>query len=407
MKNFKELFESYRKGEVTPAEKEYIEAEIEKNELINDYLLENDEDWDKEILGEKAIDVARLKKQTSRKIMRMTLIPIGAVVCVGLLLFYLIIPGIQAMYDRKYYNPTALVPLKVEGVPDDKVMFDFTVYADLFIPGYFVNKVDVVKTGLGKYDLAIDFASKFSYSNDTATIETLKINKGKNTAELEGFHDLTRLPYSFAEKAQPAVATYELSSANERKSMIQENIAELKKLPDSSIVSAYVTFKEDQTIKESLALMKPQNSEIDIAWLGIRNQTKNEQDKNRVILPIGLKVDNTVSYYTDQPVSTKKYPNIINDDRSEKPALLEKMFKSQVQYILDNPDILAITAGTNTQGYDQIKQLKAVQDYINKQGIQSYGGLVYGKPAELITLLQNEQIYSAHLEDARLALFAK
>lgn len=83
------------------------------------------------------------------------------------------------------------------------------------------------------------------------------------------------------------------------------------------------------------------------------------------------------------------------------------MFKSQVQYILDNPDILAITAGTNTQGYDQIKQLKAVQDYINKQGIQSYGGLVYGKPAELITLLQNEQIYSAHLEDARLALFAK
>lgn len=107
-------------------------------------------------------------------------------------------------------------------------MFDFTVYADLFIPGYFVNKVDVVKTGLGKYDLAIDFASKFSYSNDTATIETLKINKGKNTAELEGFHDLTRLPYSFVEKAQPAVATYELSSANERKSMIQENIAELK-----------------------------------------------------------------------------------------------------------------------------------------------------------------------------------
>lgn len=153
--------------------------------------------------------------------------------------------------------------------------------------------------------------------------------------------------------------------------------------------------------------MKPQNSEIDIAWLGIRNQTKNEQDKNRVILPIGLKVDNTVSYYTDQPVSTKKYPNIINDDRSEKPALLEKMFKSQVQYILDNPDILAITAGNNTQGYDHTKQLKAVQDYINKQGIQSYGGLVYGKPAELITLLQNEQIYSAHLEDARLALFAK
>lgn len=115
MKNFKELFESYRKGEVTPAEKEYIEAEIEKNELINDFLLENDEDWDKEILGKKAIDVARLKKQTSRKIMRMTLIPIGAVVCVGLLLFYLIIPGIQAMYDQKYYNPTALVPLKVEG----------------------------------------------------------------------------------------------------------------------------------------------------------------------------------------------------------------------------------------------------------------------------------------------------
>ena len=52
--NFKESFKRYQLGEASEKEIEYIEAELEKNELIQDYLAESvslDLDFDIDLLG--------------------------------------------------------------------------------------------------------------------------------------------------------------------------------------------------------------------------------------------------------------------------------------------------------------------------------------------------------------------
>ncbi|MEG0551651.1 MAG: hypothetical protein RR554_10825, partial [Vagococcus sp.] len=147
--NLKELLEKYKTNTATKEEKQQIEEKIEEFNLLQEYLLKDDDSFHFSPEDSSVIDTKKLRKQVNRKIYRLVLLTFSVIIGIILAFHFLLSP----MLNQLYFNPTK----KEADAPIATYDLVSGVYTELTNPMYRLNQVAVKQTGIGSYDITKTF----------------------------------------------------------------------------------------------------------------------------------------------------------------------------------------------------------------------------------------------------------
>ncbi|MCT8136841.1 anti sigma factor C-terminal domain-containing protein [Anaerobacillus sp. CMMVII] len=173
----------------------------------------------------------------------------------------------------------------------------------------------------------------------------------------------------------------------------------LKSLPTFSYIKAYISFDRDLSMGEIAELVnKTGDSGLYIAWVGIRNS---EKDIQRLPLigfeptgtgPVFNKINEEYPHYEISEYMSAS--NTVNEN------LYENHFRDLIQFQLDHLDFFNMIDQRHFNEYYQ-----SVKDYINQNGIYSYGIVVQGYPESILHLTnQVERFSDIYVEDIKMVL---
>ena len=201
----------------------------------------------------------------------------------------------------------------------------------------------------------------------------------------------------------PQQRDFHLDTASEGSYYFSTAEESLRKLPDYVKVLACVTFPEDLTIEEFMDLMRRVgSSELEtpglINWIGIRARKDGQE-----IYPLcGMK-----PFYANDAdrmgTINESYPaySIYGMSRPvDTVSAVEEHFKSLLQYSIDRQKEgvgLLPESELGEEYYD------AVKDYIDENGIRTYGCSITAAPQQLLELLQDGTVCAVSIQDAWVA----
>lgn len=383
--NFKEVFIKYKNGTASPEEMKFIEEELEKNELINDYLaekidLEINASYDDEPKEQVSKEIKKIKKSVNRKIVKIISFTISIMIALILLFQFGIAPAINSYF----YNPNKGYVDKYSG--NGQFFVDMATLTDLHFPGFNTSQAMAEPLGYGKYNLEI-------YQWDSFRNETT-VNRGKL------IRNETELPFEFYKGAH-GNAFGDASNVNYKQEpeQFQEYIAELEKLPETAFVKAYVSYKNDLNMKQFVDLME-RMSPIYFSWIAIRYDYINTH--------IGFDPTGTGVIIEKDAVDEKKYPYFelahVGVNKTEiTPKILEVHFISQVKYMHNAKSFLdsLFSGNFSPELYEE------VLSYVEKNGVNTYGAVVHGNVKDILKLARQDMINSLMIDDVKISAYEK
>lgn len=162
---YREILELYKNGKLDEARKTEVEADIEKQDAISEYLFENgtEDDWKTEGGALAEIPDAgneQEEKQFAKEIqrsIRKAFIKMGVIVGVSVLVIVafcsFLLPNIVSQF---YYDPGKIVGgEKGELNETNQMSLDMNVYTELMLPEVRRDSVTVDSKGFGNYDIYI------------------------------------------------------------------------------------------------------------------------------------------------------------------------------------------------------------------------------------------------------------
>ena len=188
---YRELLQLYKQGKLDMEKKKQVEAEIEKQDAISEFLyeegdipdfsdLENGEDcfnnlddknqkaeWqDSKIDGniEKRQGNLKSKREDDfneqfmkeiRHSIRKAFIKMGTIVGAVVLIFVLCAVFILPKAVSKFYYDPNEAAGAYEGMTTTRMSLDLSVYSELYLPGNYRDQVNAVSRGYGEYDIVI------------------------------------------------------------------------------------------------------------------------------------------------------------------------------------------------------------------------------------------------------------
>ena len=179
---YRELLQLYKQGKLDMEKKKQVEAEIEKQDAISEFLyeegdipdfsdLENGEDknqkaeWqDSKIDGniEKRQGNLQSKREDDfneqfmkeiRHSIRKAFIKMGTIVGAVVLIFVLCAVFILPKAVSKFYYDPNEAAGAYEGMTTTRMSLDLSVYSELYLPGNYRDQVNAVSRGYGEYDI--------------------------------------------------------------------------------------------------------------------------------------------------------------------------------------------------------------------------------------------------------------
>lgn len=395
--SFKELLQKYIKGELTEQEQIFVEGEIEKNEVISEYLADQlDIDLETRDIDFKdsEIDNNKIKKAVNKKLRKVIGISVLSVFIILLSAKYIISP----IVDTFYYDPIK----KSTGEHHKDLYFDMRSYVELYLPGFTLYHAFVEPIGFGKYDITIE--QKDLFTNDT---EYTNISLVRNKK------------YGYFENLLPSRDLFIAQNDEEKevkKDISKIHLNNLKKLPSSSYVAAYVDFPKDLSMEELLILEskfknQTDSSEVlDFKWIAVRVAPKEKE----IFDQIGFNPNPNDGPVSGDSADFEKYPYLAmidyysskNISESWEKAMAtgyELHFKSLLQYLYDRKDFTVSLDKRSEQGDFYKSSLK----YIEKNGIKTYGVLVYGEVSDIISFMEDEITDSIYISNIKVSKFSK
>lgn len=326
-------------------------------------FIERDPEWE---TSEAQTEIKKIRKSIRK---RNTLIILTSLVLVAALLagtVYGIIPAIESAY----WNPTDS-SFETQ-VPD--LTLTLQAYTELFQPGWKFSSVAFGRTGFAAYDLAIT-------RYDTARSEYAYMYGSLIKGELG-----VELPFTREGAAMDlfGLATYPYypMEESERKATLEK----LSQLPEYVTVEAAITFADDMNMDDVLSFRN--QYQLPITWVGIRNAPMDEQK----LLLCGIDPFSGGAVHAGV---NEKYP-YLSVELAYSGEILEQHFKSLLQFSSDQ-----LEAGRGMQVYGGDRNYYAeVLDYVEENGVYSYGCVVFTTPQKLLELLENEQVSQIKLMDA-------
>ena len=170
---YRELLKLYKQGKLEDSAKKQVEAEIEKQDAISEFLYEEGTIPDfSDLESENAGKLENKKcltgqqndqedelnsqfiKQIQRSIRRAFIkmgLAVGAAVLAVVLCAVFILPKAVSKF---YYDPNEVAG-KYEEMITTRMELDLSVYSELFLPGNHRDQVNAVPRGYGEYDIVI------------------------------------------------------------------------------------------------------------------------------------------------------------------------------------------------------------------------------------------------------------
>lgn len=366
---FKEAMEHYRAGTASDEERQLVEQELEKSRLIAEYL---DEQWEAEVPVQPApqeeMEQVRKNLRARNAMIVLTSLVLAAALFLGIV--YLGIPAAESLYwdptVTSYGNPQQT---------DTELMF--AAYTELFCPDINLSNVTVSKSGFAKYDLNIQYWN--NHQGGDTHFASGTIERGDLTLPT-GL--LRYCPINIFERS-----TYPFFPAEE--DHLQQMHDRLSALPPYVTLVAAVSFPEDKSMAEVLAF---NDGLVDghVGWTAIRNGPLNIQT-----YPLcGM---NIYQWGTLREDLNTFYPCFDIKSMDKTPENLEAHFKALLQFSADqiaNGTGIAPARAEGMEGY-----FRDVLNYVEANGIYSYGCYVRGTPETFLALIDSGAVSQVWIED--------
>ena len=365
---FKEAMEHYRQGNANEEERLLVEQELEKSRLIAEYL---DEQWEDAvpIPAAPAEEMQQVRKSLRKRNAWLVLTSLVLVAALTLATVFIGIPAAESMYwdpTLANYDPNAT---------DLELML--AAYTELFCPDINLSHVTAEKIGFAKYALYIRYWN--TYRGGDTYLTTGAIVKD-DMSLLTGF--LEYCPVNIFERA-----TYPFYPAQENH--LETVYEKLSQLPEYVTVVAAVSFPEDKNMAEVLTFSE---GLIDgqVNWAAIRTAPLDEQ-----VFPLfGM---NIYSWGSVRDSLNDAYPCFDLKGVEKTSENLQTHFKSLLQFSADQTESgTGIPAG---RALDKSDYYTAALDYVEANGIYSYGCFVTGTPETFLELIESGAVTQVWITD--------
>lgn len=324
----------------------------------------NSEHWETPApLPDMEQELKRIRRDLRRRSWKIVLTSIMLVIAI---LFTAIQYGIPTL-EAQYWNP------KTCSYSEETTDLEYALHAfsELFCAQQRVANMFTTKTGFATYEITVQLLAEEGERSNTFL--TTSLCKGKLDFPL-GFWN-----------------TSDTLTALRDSSITKQNLkAQLATLPNNFIrLRAYVSFSEDISMDELLefkvnTLFSPNMNNVQIEWVGIR--TDDEENIHHPLSGINLNKVSTADASINQT-----YPAFI-DDRSD----YENHYISLLKYSLDQQK-----AGTGISSvFINDDFYEKALNYVEENGVMSYGCFLTASPGELYHLLDNDLISTATITDS-------
>lgn len=365
--DFRTAMEHYKNGSASPEERRLIEAELEKSQLIAEYL---DAQWESTLL----LDTSQTELKQMRKALRrrnllivLTSLLLAAALCLGILRFA--VPA----WEARYWDPNTQTLTKY----GSDLTLTMDAYSELFSPTQTVHQVNATRTGFAAYSLSV----AQWHVRDRGDISYLSANLEKDTLSFSaGFWEYAPANV-FVQACYPE---YDMGDEFDRQTRER-----LTGLPDYIWITAAVSFEQDLSMEELIAM----NSSLEagnIEWLGIRICSMDEQ-----MYPLcGMK---PFSGGIVWELMDDTYPSFHIANMGD-PEELEAHFMSLLQFSLDRQKAgrgIDVPNGLSGAYYYE----RALQ-YVQDNGVYAYGCYLSAPASVFLTLMDSGIASQVWIEDA-------
>ncbi len=375
--DFNELFIKYKNGTATDAEIEIVEAEIEKNMMINDYLAESLDD----LFLEENTDQLEIKEQVSKKLRKNVLYSVTIII----LLYIFANCVVSPLIDSMYYNPKKVT----QGESMNDITFDMIALTELTVPGYQFKTAIVDKKGYGSYDIILRRTNEFGRHEERIPIQLTRDAR-------EGFFDYLfsyDLETKLTEEA-PLMFDYEIP------------LEDLKS--EDNYASVFITFNSPLSLSEATSYEQTYNQLI-FQWMSVAHGKEHRNEK------IGFQpVSSVRTSFGDGP-DRALYPRFylgdmyLYDEKVEVPienvlaANYETHVKTLLNYMIDRKKFVTVFDRNNTR----LKFYEDTLSYIDENGIKVDGMLIYGETSDLVNFIEKSDVYGIQILDMKASKYSR
>lgn len=391
---FRDLLEKYKNGTATPEEIALVEEELEKNELINDYLSAQLFASAPEPLPVDNIQIKKVRSSVRREFWKMTALCCAILILLGAVVKMVVLPA----YNNRFYNPAAAFEHGPEYITPFKV--DINIFSNLHCPGWGVVSAYAEPLGFGEYDVNLSF---FNLYHDQQS-HRLRVTRGKV--------DYPR--YTIPFHMPTAGAFYDRGSQNvyyidengrettcQNPEDLQYYLDEIAQLPKNSRISAYISFTEDFSLAQ-LVNLKKSFPELSFRWAAVR-ATDDEYFHNDIGFPIdsgGISFED-ISSLSDYPCLDLHSFSWEKTAPRQQAEMLESYFTSMVKYMSTRQEFL--TAFCDFNGFDAQLYTEVLQ-YVEENGVKVYGLLIDGSPEDILSFAKLPTTNSLMVTDAKFSV---
>ena len=397
--NFKNLIDKYKSGTATKEERLLVEAEIEKNEAINEYLSEQIMEAipkanNEATLSHNKAEASKIRGRINRKLAGAVAISVATVMVILCVVQLMVLPFINS----RYYNPLDGRVNVVGGKETGQMSIDMSVFSELHMRGYEIPLVFAKSEGLGKYDLTLyqyDVFRNYSETQYRSNIIRGKLDRlalGDVITRGEDFN-WVQLAYGYYTDSE--------------KIMVVDNASrnELPRLSESAQVKAYLFFSEDADMAMLARIV--QESDVHVLWAGVKcSDNETMWDGRLGFSPMGKYIPLTQNAY-----DAELYPLLELDDShpiggvnsidfSQLNANAYKThFISMLKYMSTRGDFMDVLGFS----YEYDKALL----YVEQNGIMCHGVVVSGSRDDIEKLANDPMVQYIAIDDVMASIFSR
>lgn len=386
--SFKDLLDKYKNGTASEEEKKLIEEELHKHEAIEEYLSESyDIGFERETLQENInSETTFVKRSVNKKLRKVILVSVAIVFLILFGTYYVVSPIVSSFY----YNPSQ----KTVGKYNEDLFYDLRVFTELNLPGYAITGAGSENLGFGVHD--IYFQRKNLFNGEAKDI-TAKIKRDTRIGTWQDFFAKDYLGFMDIRFSNPNPQKNQfIEKSNE------EVISHIKKLNPVSYISSNVIFKKDLSVSEFEELRKKYSDKVSFKWAGVR--TKSKDDPYSYLS--GFNPNFNDGLVTGDSADKNKYPYLelvdyISDEGNRKKfngSFVEaytKHFTSLLRYMNNRQKSVKVLDSSPVKA----EYYKNALNYVEKNGINIYGVLIYSEAGELLEFINNENIESIEINN--------
>lgn len=405
--NFKDKLKRYQQGVATPQEIEEVKEELAKYESIEEYYADelSEQFLIKEPIEEEnknIIENRGIQKVVNRRLRKVVLISVLSVVALYFGIYY----GVSSIVDAFNYNPTEVSVSGDEIYPESDFHFNMAAFISLNKPGYTIKPMTLIESsGFGNYESFFTVEDLFTNELEQHSIN---ISRGQLASLNERVLNYYNAIVAFDEIYFPLSNYEDQGAIDVRKDIIEERnnitLNYLEGLNALSYASLSITFEEDLTMEE-FQLLKENYPELAFKWVGVRTTEPGESwDEDQPMWLIGFNPTRGDEDFISTPDS-KLYPDfylgeaVVNGNILPVelyPDLYERHFLTRLNYYSQQTEFIKMMeANSNKSAF-----YEAALDYVNTNGVETYGVVVYGTADVLLDVTDEISYSELHINES-------